>query len=39
MGPNRTYWKGIDELNETPEFLASTNNEFPQELSVDQFLA
>ena len=37
MGTNRKYWKGLDELNETPEFLASTKNELPQELSVDQF--
>ena len=39
MGTNRKYWKGLDELNETPEFVASTKNEFAQELSVDQFLA
>lgn len=39
MGTNKKYWKGLDELNETPEFVASTKNEFPQELSVDQFLA
>lgn len=39
MGTNRKYWKGLEELNETPEFVASTKNEFPQELSVDQFLA
>lgn len=39
MGTNKKYWKGLDELNETPDFVASTKNEFPQELSVDQFLA
>lgn len=39
MGTNRKYWKGFEELNETPEFVASTQNEFPQELSVDQFLS
>lgn len=39
MGTNKKYWKGLDELNETPEFVASTKNEFSQELSVDQFLA
>ncbi|MDC3352068.1 TAT-variant-translocated molybdopterin oxidoreductase [Crocinitomicaceae bacterium] len=39
MGTNKKYWKGLDELNETPEFVASAKNEFPQELSVDQFLA
>ena len=39
MGTNRKYWKGLEELNKTPEFVASTKSEFPQELSVDQFLA
>jgi MoCo/4Fe-4S cofactor protein with predicted Tat translocation signal len=39
MGTNKKYWKGLEELNETPEFKASVSNEFPQELSVDQFLA
>ncbi len=38
MGTNRKYWKGLEELHETPEFLESTKNEFPEELSVDQFL-
>ena len=39
MGTNRKYWKGLEELNQTPEFKATAANEFPQELSVDQFLA
>ena len=39
MGTNKKYWKGLDELNETPEFVASAKNEFPQEISVDKFLA
>lgn len=39
MGTNKKYWKGLEELNETPEFAASAKNEFPEELSVDQFLA
>ncbi len=39
MGTNRKYWKGLDELNQTPEFLESVNREFPKELSVDEFLA
>lgn len=39
MGTNKKYWKGLDELNQTPDFVASTKNEFAQELSVDQFLA
>lgn len=39
MGTNKKYWKGFDELNQTPEFLEKAQSEFPQELSVDQFLA
>ncbi len=29
----------MEELNQTAEFVASTKSEFPEELSVDQFLA
>jgi MoCo/4Fe-4S cofactor protein with predicted Tat translocation signal len=39
MGTTRKYWKGLDELNATPEFTARAQQEFPTELSVDQFLA
>jgi len=39
MGTNKKYWKGLDELNQTPEFLERNTNEFPEELTVDQFLA
>jgi molybdopterin-containing oxidoreductase family iron-sulfur binding subunit len=39
MGTNRKYWKGLDELKQTPEFLEKNQNEFSEELSVDQFLA
>lgn len=39
MGTNKKYWKGLDELHETPEFIESTKNEFPEELSVDEFLS
>lgn len=39
MGTTRKYWKGIEELNETPEFLQSRDQEFPQSMSVDEFLA
>jgi molybdopterin-containing oxidoreductase family iron-sulfur binding subunit len=38
MGMTRKYWKGLDELKETPEFLRSKDQEFPAELSVDEFL-
>lgn len=39
MGTNRKYWKGPEELHATPEFLEQAGKEFPQEISVDEFLA
>lgn len=43
MGTNagiaRKYWKGLDELQQTPEFVEKTKTEFPQEPSIDKFLA
>ena len=39
MGTTKKYWKGLDELNATPAFTERAQKEFPQELSVDQFLA
>ena len=38
MGMTRKYWKGLDELRETPEFLKSKEQEFPTESSVEEFL-
>jgi len=38
MGMTRKYWKGLDELKETPEFLKSRDEEFPKEMSVEDFL-
>ena len=34
----RKYWKGLEELNETPEFLKSKEQEFPSQMSVEEFL-
>jgi len=39
MGTNKKYWKGFEELEQTPEFIENSRNEFPAELSVDEFLA
>lgn len=39
MGTNKKYWKGFEELKQTPDFLENAQSEFPQELSVDEFLA
>jgi len=39
MAMTRKYWKGIDELKETPEFLQQRDQEFPQSMSVEEFLS
>lgn len=36
---SRKYWKGLDELNETPQFIENRDQEFSQDVSVDEFLA
>ncbi len=38
MSNTKKYWKGIEELQETPEFLNLKQNEFSEELPVDKFL-
>ena len=38
MSNTKKYWKGIEELKATPEFLQSKNNEFIEDLPVDEFL-
>jgi molybdopterin-containing oxidoreductase family iron-sulfur binding subunit len=38
MSNTKKYWKGIEELQETPEFLNHKQNEFAEELPVDKFL-
>lgn len=38
MGMERKYWKGIDELKETPQFLESLDQEFPTHQNVEEFL-
>ena len=39
MRTERKYWKGLEELHETPAFKESVENEFPKDLSVDEFLS
>jgi len=39
MEMNRKYWKGMGELEETPSFIESGNQEFPTETSVEEFLS
>jgi len=33
------YWRGLDELNQTPEFLADVEKEFPTDKPMDEVLA
>ncbi|MBX7203742.1 MAG: TAT-variant-translocated molybdopterin oxidoreductase, partial [Bacteroidia bacterium] len=35
MSQSKKYWKGLEELQETPEFIKNKHNEFPEELPVD----
>src|SRR5690554_5469176 len=36
---SKKYWKGLEELNETPEFIETVNKEFGQEVSIEDFLS
>jgi molybdopterin-containing oxidoreductase family iron-sulfur binding subunit len=38
MATNRKYWKGLEELKETPEFLQQRDQEFMANTSVEEFL-
>jgi MoCo/4Fe-4S cofactor protein with predicted Tat translocation signal len=38
MGMTRKYWKGLEELHETPEFLQSQEQEFPAQQKIEEFL-
>jgi len=38
MGTKRKYWKGLPELNASPEFLKNKNNEFAEELPIEEVL-
>lgn len=39
MSNGKTYWKGIEEKEQTESFLESVKNEFPQEISTQEFLS
>jgi MoCo/4Fe-4S cofactor protein with predicted Tat translocation signal len=34
----KKYWKGLEELNNNPEFVQNANNEFAEQLPVEKFL-
>jgi molybdopterin-containing oxidoreductase family iron-sulfur binding subunit len=39
MEMSKKYWKGIDELKQTPEFIKNKDQEFPNQQTVEDFLA
>lgn len=34
----KKYWKGLEELNNSPEFVQKANNEFAEQIPVEKFL-
>jgi MoCo/4Fe-4S cofactor protein with predicted Tat translocation signal len=38
MTNQKKYWKGLEELNESPGFLKAKNKEFSEEVPIDEFL-
>ncbi len=39
MGTEKKYWTGIEELNETEEFIRARDNEFASDVPVEEFVA
>jgi len=39
MSTENKYWRGVEELQEDPEFVENAKNEFPEQVPVDEFLA
>lgn len=39
MAKQKKYWVGLEELQENPEFIQSSQNEFANQQSVDDFLS
>ncbi len=35
----KKYWKGLEELHQTPEFVKHKNNEFAEELPIEELLS
>src|ERR1700746_164386 len=38
MGTNKKYWKGLSELNESPDFIKQQQNEFVESLPMTEAL-
>ena len=39
MSKVKTYWKGIEEKEQSDSFMEKSKNEFPEELTAQEFLA
>ncbi|GAB2695511.1 TAT-variant-translocated molybdopterin oxidoreductase [Mucilaginibacter koreensis] len=39
MESNKKYWKGLEELNSTPEFVEANKNEFAEPLPIEEVLS
>lgn len=39
MESNKKYWKGLEELKTTPEFVENSKNEFAESLPIDELLS
>jgi MoCo/4Fe-4S cofactor protein with predicted Tat translocation signal len=39
MDSNKKYWKGLEELNRTPEFVEKNKNEFAEPIPIEEILA
>ncbi len=38
MSVKKTYWKGLSEKHQTPEFVDANSNEFQEDLPIDKFI-
>jgi len=39
MESNKKYWKGLEELQQTPEFVENSKNEFAESLPIEEVLS
>ena len=39
MESNKKYWKGLEELNRTPEFVEKNKHEFPEPIPIEEILS
>ncbi|MEO8886486.1 MAG: TAT-variant-translocated molybdopterin oxidoreductase [Mucilaginibacter sp.] len=39
MDSNKKYWKGLEELNKTPEFVENNKNEFAEPIPIEDVLS